>query len=60
MITLNELCARLLPSDEQLKFRSLILDEPRMILWLPRPHLKLPVPTVTTLPTTSIVATSEP
>jgi hypothetical protein len=32
MITLNELCARLLPSDEQLKFRSLILDEPRMIL----------------------------
>jgi len=32
MITLNELCAHLLPPDEHLKFKHLILDEQRIIL----------------------------
>ncbi len=32
MTTLNELCAYLLPSDEHLTFRSLILEEQRIIL----------------------------
>lgn len=32
MITLNDLCAHLLPPDEQLKFKTLIIDEPRLIL----------------------------
>lgn len=32
MITLNELCAQLLPPHEHLKFRNLILDEHRIIL----------------------------
>ena len=32
MITLNELCAHLLPPEEHLKFKTLILDEQRIIL----------------------------
>ena len=32
MITLNDLCAQLLPPDEQLTFKTLIIDEPRLIL----------------------------
>ena len=32
MLTLNDLCAHLLPPDEHLKFRSLILNEQRIIL----------------------------
>lgn len=32
MVTLNELCTYLLPPDEHLKFRTLILDEQRIIL----------------------------
>lgn len=32
MITLNDLCASLLPTDEQLKFKTLIINEPRLIL----------------------------
>jgi transposase len=32
MITLNELCAHLLPPEEHLKFKTLILDEQRLIL----------------------------
>ena len=32
MMTLNDLCAHLLPSDEHLKFKTLIIDEPRLIL----------------------------
>jgi transposase len=32
MITLNELCAHLLPPEEQLHFKNLILDEQRIIL----------------------------
>lgn len=32
MIPLNELCARLLPSHEHLKFRALMIDEDRLIL----------------------------
>jgi transposase len=32
MITLNDLCAQLLPPDEQLKFKTLIIREPRFIL----------------------------
>lgn len=31
MTTLNELCAYLLPPDEHLKFRSLILEDQRII-----------------------------
>jgi len=32
MITLNDLCAHLLPPDDHLQFQSLIIDEPRLIL----------------------------
>jgi transposase len=32
MITLDDLCAHLLPPDERIKFQSLIIDEPRLIL----------------------------
>ncbi len=32
MITLHDLCVHLLPSDEQLKFKTLIITEPRLIL----------------------------
>jgi transposase len=32
MITLDDLCASLLPSDNHLKFQSLIIDAPRLIL----------------------------
>jgi hypothetical protein len=32
MITLNELCAHLLPPEEHLHFKNLILDEQRIIL----------------------------
>src|SRR4051794_26475416 len=32
MITLDDLCAQLLPPDDHLKFQSLIIDEPRLIL----------------------------
>jgi transposase len=32
MLTLNDLCAHLLPPDEQLKFKTLIINEPRLIL----------------------------
>ncbi len=32
MITLHDLCAHLLPPDEQLKFKTLIITEPRLIL----------------------------
>ena len=31
MITLNDLCAHLLPPDEQLKFKTLIINEPHLI-----------------------------
>ena len=31
MITLNELCVQLLPPNEHLKFKNLILDEQRII-----------------------------
>jgi transposase len=32
MITLNDLCAHLLPPDERLLFKTLIIDEPHLIL----------------------------
>jgi transposase len=32
MITLDDLCAHLLPPDDHIKFQSLIIDEPRLIL----------------------------
>src|SRR5262245_41467788 len=32
MITLDDLCASLLPPDDHIKFQSLIIDEPRLIL----------------------------
>jgi transposase len=32
MITLDDLCAYLLPPDDHIKFQSLIIDEPRLIL----------------------------
>ena len=32
MITLDDLCAHLLPPDEHIKFQTLIIDEPRLIL----------------------------
>jgi hypothetical protein len=32
MITLDDLCASLLPPDDHLKFQSLIIEEPRFIL----------------------------
>jgi hypothetical protein len=32
MITLHDLCAHLLPPHERLKFHTLILDEPHLIL----------------------------
>ena len=32
MITLNDLCAHLLPPNERLKFQTLIIDEPHLIL----------------------------
>src|SRR5262245_1874977 len=31
-MTLDDLCAHLLPPDQQLKFQTLIIDEPRLIL----------------------------
>ena len=32
MITLDDLCAHLLPPDDHIKFPSLIIDAPRLIL----------------------------
>ncbi|HEY7711149.1 MAG TPA: transposase family protein [Candidatus Entotheonella sp.] len=32
MITLNDLCAHLLPPNERLTFKTLIIDEPHLIL----------------------------
>jgi transposase len=32
MITLNDLCAQLLPPDERLTFKTLVIDEPHLIL----------------------------
>jgi hypothetical protein len=32
MITLDDLCASLLPPDDHIRFQSLIIDEPRLIL----------------------------
>ena len=32
MMTLDDLCAHLLPPDDRIKFQSLIIDEPRFIL----------------------------
>ena len=32
MITLDDLCAHLLPPDDHIKFQSLIIEEPHLIL----------------------------
>jgi hypothetical protein len=32
MMTLDDLCAHLLPPDDHITFQSLIIDEPRLIL----------------------------
>ena len=32
MMTLDDLCAHLLPPDDRITFQSLIIDEPRFIL----------------------------
>jgi transposase len=44
MLTLNDLCAHLLPPDQHLQFRTLILDEQRIILVAARNAPKAPCP----------------
>lgn len=44
MLTLNDLCARLLPPDQPLQVRTLILDEQRIILVAARNAPQAPCP----------------